>query len=582
MSRPPSLRARRRVKVSAPDQSGVQQAVAADHKAVEDLLQTLSKGMRAIQLYLPNNPMYEQACNNVAAAFDAVWQVTGEIDLAITDSEFRWEDQAVYHEPNKGDSFASMLYDHGVRSITLSPGIEETEAIRFLEVLNRARTLPPEGEDDLLTLLWEQEFHYLRYVGSQVGAGDEGSPIEGSSGGGGAAMTAEDVREEVQRHMAGAAQEAKANEFVSVDDFDSSLYELEPNEIAYLKNELAREYDQDLRTNVLAILCDILEFQANPDIRSEVLGILGSFVPRLLAAGDSDSVIYVLREAQAIRKRATNLTEEEATALDQLPSRLSEPSTFGHLMTALDQSGSTVSDEELERLFAGLRPQVFETALELFPQLVTDRIRALLEDALIKLAIAHSKVLTDALESRSREVVQMAVGFARTLALPEVVPPLGRLLQGPNKDLRAEVVHVLEVIGSDAAMEELMKAIDDPNRAIRLAATRTLVGHSYQGVLPKIEAKVTDKEFKDADLTEKKAFLEAYGVLAGPSGIAMLSMMLLPKGFMKRKEDSQIRACAATGLGKIGTPEATAVLQQAANDKDPLVRNAVNQAMRDE
>jgi HEAT repeat protein len=34
------------------------------------------------------------------------------------------------------------------------------------------------------------------------------------------------------------------------------------------------------------------------------------------------------------------------------------------------------------------------------------------------------------------------------------------------------------------------------------------------------------------------------------------------------------------GLGKIGTPEATAVLEQAANDKDPLVRNAVNQAMR--
>ncbi len=56
--------------------------------------------------------------------------------------------------------------------------------------------------------------------------------------------------------------------------------------------------------------------------------------------------------------------------------------------------------------------------------------------------------------------------------------------------------------------------------------------------------------------------------------------MLLPKGFMKKKEDSQIRACAAMGLGKIGTPQAVAVLEQAANDKDPLVRNAVNQAMR--
>ncbi|MFB3069733.1 MAG: hypothetical protein ACE1ZF_03470, partial [Gemmatimonadales bacterium] len=146
--------------MSAPDHSGVQESVAADHKTVEDLMQTLSKGMRAIQLYLPNNPIYEQACNNVAAAFEAVWQITDEIDLEVTDSEFRWEDQAVYNEPNKGDSIAWMLYEHGIRLITLSAGVEETEAIRFLEVLNRVRTLPPEGEDDLLTLLWEQEFEH--------------------------------------------------------------------------------------------------------------------------------------------------------------------------------------------------------------------------------------------------------------------------------------------------------------------------------------------------------------------------------------------------------------------------------------
>jgi HEAT repeat protein len=49
---------------------------------------------------------------------------------------------------------------------------------------------------------------------------------------------------------------------------------------------------------------------------------------------------------------------------------------------------------------------------------------------------------------------------------------------------------------------------------------------------------------------------------------------------MKKKEDPQIRACAALGLGTIGTAEAASVLQQAAADKDALVRNAVNQALR--
>ncbi len=140
--------------MSAPNRPGVQQSVAADQKAVEDLMQTLSKGMRAIQLYLPNNPMYGQACNNVAAAFAAVWQLTDELHFVVTDSEFRWKDLTVYTESNETDSIAWILYKDGVRSMTLSPGIEEGEAIRFLEVVNRVRTLPPEAGDDLLTLLW--------------------------------------------------------------------------------------------------------------------------------------------------------------------------------------------------------------------------------------------------------------------------------------------------------------------------------------------------------------------------------------------------------------------------------------------
>ena len=567
--------------MSAPNRSGVEPV--ADHKAVELLIQAFVKGLRAIQIYLPNNPIYEKACNKVTNAFEAVWRATDELILEVTDTELRWEEQIVYSEPNRSESVAWTLYEDGVRSVTMLPGVEEGEVIRFLEVLSRIRSLPPEGADDLLTLLWEQEFDLIRYVTAELGE-EDGDAIEGSGGGGGgeAAPPAEEVRSEVRRQIAGAAEEEKATDFVSIEDFDSSLYELEPDEIAYLKRELVREYDQDLRTNALAILCDIFEFQSDADIRSEVLTILGSFVPHLLAVGDSDSVVYVLRETQAIRKRVKDLTEEQATALDQLPARLSEPAAFGHLLTALDKGSTNVSDQELERLFGGLRPEVFETGLEWLPQLATERIKGLLEDALIKIAIADSKVLTDALESRSREVAHVAVGFAKTLALPEVVLPLGRLLQSPDKDLRAEVVVVLEVIGTSEAMQELEKAVDDPNRAIRLAAIRTLVGHSHAGVVPRIKAKVTDKEFRSIDLTEKKALLEAYGVLAGSPGVEVLALMLLPRGFMRRKEDPQVRACAAMGLGKIGTPEAAAVLRLVAGDKDALVRNAVNQALRDE
>jgi HEAT repeat protein len=92
---------------------------------------------------------------------------------------------------------------------------------------------------------------------------------------------------------------------------------------------------------------------------------------------------------------------------------------------------------------------------------------------------------------------------------------------------------------------------------------------------------VLGKSVKEMDLTEKMAFFEAYGTIAGPGGVKALSGMLLPRGLLKLKESSETRACAAIALGKIRTPEARDILAQVAEDKDLVVRNAVSRALRE-
>src|SRR5207248_9567880 len=82
-------------------------------------------------------------------------------------------------------------------------------------------------------------------------------------------------------------------------------------------------------------------------------------------------------------------------------------------------------------------------------------------------------------------------------------------------------------------------------------------------------------------LTWRSAFVEAYGALAGAKGIPALDKLLVAKGLLGKREDPETRACAAMALGKIRTPEARAVLERAAQDKEPLVRNAVARAMRE-
>jgi len=77
------------------------------------------------------------------------------------------------------------------------------------------------------------------------------------------------------------------------------------------------------------------------------------------------------------------------------------------------------------------------------------------------------------------------------------------------------------------------------------------------------------------------AFFEAYGSIAGSSGLKPLTGLLLPRGLLRMKETAETRACAAIALGKIRSAEAREVLQRAADDKDLVVRNAVSRALRE-
>jgi HEAT repeat protein len=156
-----------------------------------------------------------------------------------------------------------------------------------------------------------------------------------------------------------------------------------------------------------------------------------------------------------------------------------------------------------------------------------------------------------------------------------------QLLERGDRQLKLAIVEALTAIASPSAMRLLESAIADGERDVRIAAVKFLAGRGYRNAFPRIESAVTAGKLKDADLTEKMTFFEAYGALAGAAGVGVLEKMLLGKGMFGKTEDAETRACAAMALGKIKAPEARAVLEKAKVDKEALVRNAVNRAMRE-
>jgi hypothetical protein len=537
-------------------------------------MQVLVKGLRATQLYLPNNPVYQRAVENIRGAFRQVWQQVDELVLDVEETAFRWEGTVVYIHAQRNESLAWTLYKDGVHSVTLRRGVEEAEIVRFLAVLHKARNLPADAADDLLTLLWAEDFQLIAYtfrelVSENAVPVEAGPPMQAPAPGQATRIVHEEVEPE---RPAG---------IVSMEEFDTTLYFLDEREVEYIRREAEREYQQDMRRNVLSALFDLMELQTYGTVRAELIGIIDNFIPYLLAASDFRSVSFILRETRVVLERGRELIPEHRDTLTGMPGRLSQPDALGQLLQSLDEAAVHPSEEELSEVFRELRPEALPTLMGWVPRLTNDRVRELVNTAGARLAQEHVPEVLKALAAPDTGARLEMVRLAGRLKLPGATEGMGPLLDSEDRTLKVAVVEALTQIASPTALRLLEKAVEDADRDVRIASVKFLASRGHRNALARVESMLGGTRLKASDLTEKMAFYEAYGTLAGAKGIPSLEKLLISKGLFGRREDPEIRACAAMALGKVRTPAARAVLEQATQDKEALVRNAVSRALRE-
>jgi HEAT repeat protein len=557
-----------------------------DTSLVIELLRLFGKAARAHQLYLPNNPVYKAAHDALRAGFVPIWEETSEIVLSFTESEVKYGSDTVLEESSRtSDSLPWLFYKDGVREIVLTTGFETEELDRLLDILQRVRKANPD-EDDLLTLLWQGDYVFLRYRYVDVTMESSGT-VALSDGGEMVAAQTVDTRASVAEGVetvegAGGMIESSAARpgVVSMSDFDATLYFLDEKEIEYLQNEVHREYEADLRQNVVAMLFDIFEQQPDPSIREETATALENLMLHMLAAGQFHNVAYLVRESQVAVQRAFEISPDQRERLAYLPSRLSAPEALTQLLQSLDEATELPPTADLLELFEQLRAPALATVLEWLGRLQNVRLRPLLEQAAARLGAQNTAELVKLVASPKRGVALEAIRRAGALRSPAAVAPVGKVLTDGEPELRAAAVQALLEIGSPSALQSLERALEDADRDVRVAAVRALQSKAYRPALPRLDAIVKGKAIRDADLSEKMAVFEAYGTLCGEGGVAALDATLNGKSLFGRRDDPELRACAAVALGRIGSANAQESLRKAASEKDVVVRNAVARALR--
>lgn len=538
--------------------------------AVPELLRLLVKTLKARRLYQGGNDVSERLERELFRRWSAHLETFGAVNLTIREFQILSEDAVVYESLERKDSLAFLFYRDGVRRLSFHPGLEQDELHALLDCLNRVARLAND-QDDLVTLLWEREFHAIRYFAIEEIASNDSFPrlddqlASGElSGEGGHAP--EMVSLELEQP-------------VTMLPVDSCR--LNDDDLAALHAELASEERLSFPHLVseIAIELTLLEDgdEEREKLREELVAILDGFVSQ-----------GRLEEAVALHEHLEGLAAmvfADEPPVGRLAAGISEAlvnterlETFLHQVERLSRPKPDTLTAYLARLGSAVTPRIVpwmgRFSSRAYRRAATNALMARPEEGLRALA-AHLAGASSAAPVHRDHLREIVHALSRSpgegsLALLE------KLLRGTDPETRRVSFLVLSRFPQDRVGELSLELLEDPDPELRSAALDALVRRGKEEIGPKTLSRVLDSAcFERWSASEKRRFFAAVAKLSGDTALEPFRRILQktrPAWFASRNE-KQLAAAAAHGLRTMGTGPALEVLEKLARTGFRWVRS---------
>lgn len=569
------------------------QVLAVDVKRVADWIQALVRTLKACRMYLPNNPTLHKFQSDLEARTWSCLKEIGDITLNVQQFDLLFEDYSVYHNAAREESLAFRLHTDGVRQITFREGLEPQELRSVLEVLKRA-TDPSQGQDDVVTLLWERDFRHIEYVHIPIDEIVEESdssvdypPDPNAIEGGGIPWPASTSAEEVEEAPALSPGETilersddwspRAPGQASWDASMGVQFALSDDESRALNDLIREEEARPLLHEVLEIVAAILMSEEEPTSFLESASAYQKFIELALEEGDLARANQLLSQLRSIAaKRAETHSEFQGLA-EQVIREVGRPSFLGQFAPILN-AHPDLDPALLTNFLMQLGPTAAGAICDLLGQVNHMKHRRALCEALAISCKDDVDVLISRLGDPRWYVIRNVVYVLGRIAHQGVERALDRALHHEDVRVRKEAVRALGNIESPTSRAFLVSAFRDLDASVRVQAARTLAQRRDDRAAQSIWGAISSPEFARRDQSERRVFFEAMGKSGSDSFLPRLGEMLTSGGLFKGANEEE-RINAALALAWLGTPKAIEVLNRELQSKREPVRKAVEKAL---
>lgn len=538
--------------------------------SIKDLVQMLLKTKKLVRMYPENNPMYIKAINDMYEKFQEAFEsVSGDIVLQIRQYEILFQDEQVYHNLEKSDNIALFFFKDGIRELRFINGLDKEELAEFLKIISLDEK--DLTEDDIVTLLWERDFQKIKYVVDEsILTEDEEYEIRATE----SVMenlTSPDELTKAYRDAMG-SETTQAVQIVPVSETDLKA--------------LMKEFEKDSQPKLpklVYILTEILnQLSLSPSKETdkkdfvEVISVARSVLEYSVRVAEFESAINLLKFANNLFHN-NEIPGELKTHLKRIIEFAGSQPIIKILGEVIDKT--EVEEESVKEYIENLDKNAMQPLIELLGELKNMRARKIIIEGLANFGRKDMQGLVKGLSDSRWFVVRNIVYILRLIKDRRAVEYLLRTIRHPDMRVRREVIKTLGELKAPQAVSVLKDHLNDPDPQIRISTVRALGSIHTEAAKRLLLQSVNTKDFLYRGIEEKKEYFEVLSSWKDEEVINFFIKTLKKNSLFHRAKNYENRACAAYGLGLIGSKESLKLLKKYMNSGNPIFREYVRNAI---
>ena len=325
----------------------------------------------------------------------------------------------------------------------------------------------------------------------------------------------------------------------------------------------------ELRKLDLTLLFDLLRIEENPDRWAALMRPVVSLIEDLLLVGDFEAAAELL-DVLVTEARSTASKERSrsaSTAIDGLVAG----SMMQHIVTHL----ANIDDAQFERVKT-MCVSVGEVLIRPLAEALSAEERTRPRERLTAILITFGSIGRLEIErlktSPNAAVRRTAVYLLRNFGGSDALPDLTELLADDEQQVQREAVRAILSIGTDQAFEVLQQALVSGTPTSREAIMQSLGAVRDERAAPLFAYILRNVDHRGQLRSVYLRAIEALAALKDPIGVPELQAALHRGEWWAPGRTRALRTAAAVALARMGTPEAAAILDEAARTGSRGVR----------